>query len=111
MIKQLKTDKDCAKIGMIACHLGIVRGHSRKGGKVTEIEVRYNPETLNRVLDETKQMPGIVDILIETAEGRLKVGDEILAVAVAGDIREHVFPALTQLVDRIKSEAVTKKEM
>lgn len=110
MIKQLKAGKDCAKIGMIASHLGIVRGHSRKGEKVTEIDVRYNPETLNRVLEETKQMPGIVNILVETAEGRLKVGDEILAVAVAGDIREHVFAALIRMVDRIKSEAVTKKE-
>ena len=110
MINQLKSGKNSTQIGMIASHLGIVRGHSRKGNKVNSIEVHYNQETLYHILDETKKMPGIVDILVETTEGRLKVGEEILAIAVAGDIREHVFPALIRLVDRIKSEAVTKKE-
>jgi molybdopterin synthase catalytic subunit len=110
MINQLKTGKNSMQIGMIASHLGIVRGHSRKGGKVNSIEVHYDHASLEHILNETKTMPGIVDVRVETAEGLLKVGDEILAVAVAGDIREHVFPALIRLVDRIKDEAVSKKE-
>ena len=36
--------------------------------------------------------------------------DEVLAVAVAGETREAVFPALVQTVDRLKSEAARKRE-
>ena len=42
--------------------------------------------------------------------GHLAVGDEIMAVVVAGDIRENVFPALIDVVERLKSDASTKKE-
>ena len=43
--------------------------------------------------------------------GKLKVGDEVMAVAVGGDTREHVFPALVKAVDRIKVEATKKREI
>jgi molybdopterin synthase catalytic subunit len=33
-----------------------------------------------------------------------------MAVAVAGDIRENVFPALARTVDEIKAKASRKKE-
>ena len=55
-------------------------------------------------------MPGIIDVLVEVSGGTLKVGEEIMAVAVGGDTREHVFPALIQAVDRIKSEGSRKSE-
>jgi molybdopterin synthase catalytic subunit len=38
------------------------------------------------------------------------VGEEIMAVVVAGDIRENVFPAFVTAVNRIKKEASKKKE-
>ena len=38
-------------------------------------------------------------------------GDDLLFLIVAGDIRENVKPALGELLDRIKSEAVTKQEL
>jgi molybdopterin synthase catalytic subunit len=56
-------------------------------------------------------MKGIVDVLVEINEGRLAVGDDILAVAVAGDIREHVFSALITAVNRIKKESSQKTEI
>ena len=55
-------------------------------------------------------MPGIVKVIVEVNEGHLNVGDEIMAVVVGGDTREHVFPALMSAVDRIKSECSRKKE-
>jgi len=33
-----------------------------------------------------------------------------MTIVVAGDIRENVFPALVDTVERLKSEASTKKE-
>ena len=42
---------------------------------------------------------------------RLKPGDDALFLIVAGDIRENVKSALGDLLDRIKSEAVAKREI
>jgi molybdopterin synthase catalytic subunit len=39
------------------------------------------------------------------------VGEEIMAVVVGGDTRDHVFPALMSAVNRLKAEATTKKEL
>jgi molybdopterin synthase catalytic subunit len=97
-------------MGMIASHLGVVRGSSRDGRGVTGIEVRYDHDRLKKIVEEMKRFPGIVDIRVEIREGRLEVGDEILAVAVGGDIRENVFDALIKTVDRIKAEASRKRE-
>jgi len=97
-------------MGMIASHLGIVRGSSRDGREVTAIEVRYDHERLRDIVEEMKRLPGIIDIQVEIREGHLQVGDEILAVAVGGDIRENVFDALIRTVNRIKAEASRKQE-
>ena len=110
MVRNLKRRKDSAKIGMIASHLGIVRGTSREGQKVRGIEVKYDHEAIQNIIEDIKRSDGILDVLVKTNEGRLKVGDEILAVVVAGDIRENVFPALIKTVNRIKADASKKKE-
>jgi molybdopterin synthase catalytic subunit len=43
-------------------------------------------------------------------EGERRVGDDVLLIVVAGDIREHVLPVLEETLNRLKSEAVIKKE-
>jgi len=96
---------------MITSHLGVVRSTSRDGRAVTSIEVSYDQEALQAVVRDIKKMPGIAEVLVETRQGRLDVGEEILAVVVAGDIRENVFPALVSAVNRIKKEASHKKEI
>lgn len=111
MIETLKTHPECEKMGMIASHLGVVRGTSRNGQTVSGIEVSYDHDAVKRIVDDAKRLPGIVEVLVDTNEGHLKVGDEILAVAVGGDIREHVFPALIETVNRLKKEAAKKKEL
>jgi len=110
MINTLKGHPDSAKIGMIATHLGVVRGTSRNGQRVAEIQVGYDYDVIADIINDIKNMPGIVEVLVNAMEGRLQVGDEILAVAVAGDIRENVFAALIKAVNRIKTEASKKKE-
>lgn len=110
MIETLKRHPESEKMGMIASHLGIVRGTSRDGKMVKGIEVTYDHEIVKRIILDAKKLPGVVEVLVDTNEGHLKVGDEILAVAVGGDIRENVFPALIETVNRIKKEAVKKKE-
>jgi molybdopterin synthase catalytic subunit len=95
---------------MIASHLGIVRGVSRNGREVSGIEVVYEHPVIDNIISDIKELPGIVDVLVGTNEGHLEVGDQILAVAVAGDLRENVFPALIETVNRLKKEASKKKE-
>jgi len=111
MIQTLKRHPRFDEMGMIASHLGIVRGHSLKGGQVSAIEVVFDPDVIEHIINETKAMDGIVDVLVEVNPGRLSVGDEVMAVAVGGDTREHVFPALEQTVNRIKAEASRKQEI
>jgi len=110
MIERVKKNTDPSKVGMITSHLGVVRRTSRDGRGVTSLEVAYDQEALQAVVRDIKQMPGIAEVLVETREGLLNVGEEILAVIVAGDIRENVFPALVNAVNRIKKEASRKKE-
>ena len=72
--------------------------------------MEFDNEKIDEIIRDIKSRPGIVDILIQTNSGHLEVGEEIVAVVVAGDIRENVFPALIDAVNRVKSEASTKKE-
>ena len=111
MIERLLAHPDHEKIGMIASHLGIVRGVSRNGQDVSGIQVKHDQKIIDSIINDIKLLPGIIDVLVDTNEGHLKVGDQILAVAVAGDLREHVFPALIETVNRLKKEASTKKEL
>ena len=111
MTATIKARPDFQQSGMIATHLGIVRSFSRNGSPVTAFDLSVNMEKIQEIIQDIRSMPGIIEILIETNQGHLKVGDEIVAIMVAGDTRDHVFPALTDAVDRFKSEAATEKEV
>ncbi|HEX9910152.1 MAG TPA: molybdenum cofactor biosynthesis protein MoaE [Desulfatiglandales bacterium] len=110
MIERVRKNTDPSKVGMITSHLGVVRRTSRSGGEVLSIDVAYDQEAIQTIIRDIKKMPGIAEVLVETREGRLNVGEEIMAVVVAGDIRENVFPALVSTVNRIKKESSKKKE-
>ncbi len=110
IIQTLKEHPDYPDMGMIASHLGVVRRTSLNGRPVTGIEVMFEEGAIRKTISDIENMPGIVKVIIETNEGSLNVGDEIMAVVVGGDTREHVFPALMAAVDRIKSECSRKKE-
>lgn len=111
MIKSIKESPDYAKIGMIASHLGIVRGHSLEGRAVEGMEVVFDENEIIKIINDIKCMDGIIKVLVDTSPGTLTVGDEVMAVVVGGDTREHVFPALIEAVNRIKSDATKKHEI
>ena len=111
MIEAVKTNPAFHNVGMIASHIGIVRSFSRDGKTVVEFDVEFDSGTVAKIANDIKSLPGIVDVLIETKSGHLNVGDEIMAIVVAGDIRENVLPALTDTIGRLKSEAATKNEV
>lgn len=110
IIQTVKEHPEYHKMGMIASHLGVVRENSLTGKMVSEIDVKFDRREIDKIIKEIKELPGIVQVIIEVSEGRLRVGDEIMAVVVGGDRRDHVFPALIETVNRIKAEGGKKKE-
>jgi molybdopterin synthase catalytic subunit len=110
MLKTVRKHPRSPEMGMIASHLGLVRETSLKGDLVKGIQVQFDRGAIDSIIKDTKEKPGIIEVLVETRDGRLKVGDEIMAVVVGGDIRDRVFPALIETVDRIKKEGSQKKE-
>jgi len=112
MINSLKDHPEADKMGMIASHLGIVRGFSlHNKARVKGVNICFDKNALSNIINYFKKQDGIVEVLVETSEGLLNMGDSVMAVVVGGDTREHVFPALINMVDRIKSEASKKYEI
>lgn len=99
-------------VGMILIHNGVVRNWSRKDhAEVTALEVIPNYEKIEALRQEYLQREGIFEIIVKAYSGTFQPGDDLLYIIVAGDIRENIKPVLAELLDRIKSEAVTKKEI
>ncbi len=112
-IAELKKDPEFARnVGMVLVHNGIVRGWSRTDrSEVEGVEVEVDAAAVEKIRAETERMEGIYKVVVEARSGRLNVGDDLLFLLVAGDIRENVKPALASILDRIKAEAVTKREL
>ena len=110
MIEQVKAHPDYSRVGMILCHNGVVRSTSRDGRAVTALTVRADRDRLREIVADLKGRPGIVEVLVEIREGRLRTGDDVMYVVVAGDFRENVFSALMDAVNRIKSDVTRKVE-
>ncbi len=111
LIDKIKKHPDYDKAGMILCHNGVVRRTSRDGRRVTGLKVQVDYEKLENVLIEFKKRPGIVDILIEIAgEKDLAVGDDVMFLVVAGDIRENVISTLSDTLNAVKSTVTSKTE-
>ncbi len=116
---EAKAHPSASKVGMYLIHNGTVRGTARasvRGEKeqafqVAGMEFSYHKEKLEEILAEACQLPGIYYVRAWLNEGRLKVGDDIMAVLVGGDIRPRVVDALQYLVGRIKKECVVEREL
>ena len=110
LVDHIKRHMDPSRVGMIVCHNGVVRGTSRQGEKAEYLDIDVNREVWNDVLDQMRSKPGIAAIEAHLFTGRRRIGEDVMLVAVAGDIRENVFPILEETVNRLKKEAVLKRE-
>ena len=108
-LKQLPGFTD--NVGMTLIHNGVVRGWSRNNHEnVDSVHVTPNRERIQEICEELEKEPGIFKIIADAKEGVLKPGDDLLFLIVAGDIRENVKRTFSNLLDRVKSEAVVKQE-
>jgi molybdopterin synthase catalytic subunit len=109
MRKRLKA-RAGGKAGMILLHNGIVRNTSRQGEGVSSIEVTADRGRLEEVMREAEGLPGVIAVEVEITEGPLSVGDDIMLLGIAGDIRENTLSAMAHVLDRIKKEVTFKTE-
>jgi molybdopterin synthase catalytic subunit len=111
MIDTIKKHPDYHRAGMILCHNGVVRETSRDGRKVSGLTLCVDHEKLRQVIETYKKKPGIVEILVDIAENRnLTVGDDVMLLVVAGDIRENVITVLGDTLNAIKTTVTQKTE-
>ena len=111
LLQEIKNHPDFDKAGMVLCHNGVVRATSRDGRKVKGLRVAVDHQKLQQILGQQKQKEGILDIRVEIAADReLSVGDDVMLLLVAGDIRENVIAVLTETLDLIKSTVTQKTE-
>lgn len=111
MMNRIREMPGYPKVGMIASHMGVVREDSLNGTATRGMEVSFSRDIISKIVKDTKMLNGIIEVLVEVNEGELDVGDEVMAVDVAGDTREHVFPALIEAVDRLKMGATKKRKI
>ena len=105
LLAKVKSHPDINKAGMILCHNGIVRDFSRSGGKeVRELKVSVDQSRIESVKSWALSQPGIVALEIRAFEGSFTVGEDLLLVVLAGDIRDNVFSVMKELIERIKTE-------
>ena len=112
-IARMKENPEFAKnVSMVLVHNGVVRSWSRKDREeVSYLEVTPDQDKVEEIRREFLGREGIYDIIVEAKSGRFQPGDDLLFIIVAGALREHVKPVLAEMLDRIKAEAITKKEV
>jgi molybdopterin synthase catalytic subunit len=111
LIGRIKKHPDYPKAGMILAHNGVVRKTSRDGREVTGLTVAVDHDRLAQIIQAEKNSPGIIDIIVEINEDRrLAVGDDVMAIVVAGDIRDHVIATLERTLNAVKQNVTRKTE-
>jgi len=111
LIEKVKGHPDYPKVGMILCHNGVVRHTARDGRKVSGMSITVDHKKLKKILEENKQKTGIVDIQVDIVENQdLAVGDDVMFLVVAGDIRENVISCLRDTLNAIKTGVTTKTQ-
>lgn len=121
-ISNAKNSNNAKKCGMFLFHNGVVR-ESQKikvrklssnksiNNKVEYMEFSYNKKLLAKYISAAKKMNGIYYVDVWLNEGKLKVGNDIMFVAIGGDIRPNVINCLETLVENIKSKCVNEIEI
>jgi molybdopterin synthase catalytic subunit len=108
--QKVKCHPRSSEMGMIASHRGLVRATSRSGNPVRGLSIHFDRTIVNSIIDEIRGRPGIIEVVVDYNEGDLAVGDDVMVVLVAGDIRENVFPGLVDGVNLLKAKAAIKEE-
>lgn len=109
-IKEIKKNSDPESLGMILVHNGIVRGTAKNGTQVKSMNLSFDSEALESLVERLKRREGITAIRVWINRGMLNIGDDIMYVLVAGRFRTDVLPVFQELLSTVKSEIVREEE-
>ncbi len=111
LIMAVKEHPQFDQAGMVLCHNGVVRATSRDGRPVSGLRVNVDHQRLTTILEAARQRPGIVDVRVDiAADCDLTVGDDVMVLVVAGDVRENVIAVLEETLNEIKTTVTSKTE-
>ena len=111
LLNAVKNHPQFDQAGMVLCHNGVVRSTSRDGRRVSGLRVDVDTQRLAAVMAAARQRPGIVDVQVDIAADRdLSVGDDVMVLVVAGDVRENVIRTLEDTLNAIKTMVTSKTE-
>ena len=101
-------------VGGLVTFVGVVRDES-EAGHVDRMEIEAYPEMAERqftiIRDEALEKFGVDNILVVHRYGDLKVGDNIVLVAVSAGHREAAFDACEYVIDELKKRVpIWKRE-
>lgn len=111
VLDKIKHTVNPINLGMILVHNGVVRGTSKLDNtKVIGMILSYDRDKLQQLIDETQSKPGIAYVSVWINEGKLKIGDDIMYVIVAGDRRSNILEPFEQLIESVKNYVVKERE-
>ena len=110
-LKEVKQRANPEELGMILVHNGIVRGISKSGKPVQSMKLSYDQKRLNSVIPIFKKRTGVAEVKVWINSGKLKVGDNLMLLLVAGRFKTEVLPVFEELLSLIKNEIVTEEEV
>lgn len=115
-IKGFVERNESGEAGGLLFFLGTVRGRSKDGRRVSrlviEAEMDMATEELGRIAEEVTSKFGLEDARIVHATGKMRPGDHIVLVALAGKSREQVLPAMKESIHLYKTRPlIFKKEV
>ena len=111
MLNATKKHPDFNRAGMVLCHNGVVRATSRDGRRVSGLRVQVDQDRLNQIIAAARKKPGIVVVQVEiAADCDLSIGDDVMVLVVAGDVRENVIGTLEETLNAIKTTVTSKTE-
>ncbi len=111
LVENVKNDSNPNNLGMILTHLGIVRGTSKGGEPVTGMILDYSEEKLRALKEKVKKLEFVESVEIIINKGKLKIGDDIMVVVLAGNNRKRLLPLFEEIIEEIKQDIVKEKEV
>jgi len=106
LIKEL--GKASKRVGAVGLFVGVVRGVNR-GEEVILLDYEHSSELANdvlrRIAEEEAKKHDLDGVAVYHYTGALNPGELTIIVAVAGESRRNIYPALESIVERVKHEA------
>lgn len=115
LVNQVKANPDIKKVGGIGTFTGIVREQT------TEVQTRrlefetyeqVAEDRIEQIRTDMMQREGIIDVRIHHKVGGIGPGEDIVYIVVAAAHRTELFQALSDTLERVKTEVpIWKKEI